>query len=215
MTQDVFLRRFTEGYRIAFGHQVLRSLLINATWFNLFEQLMITTFLVYAVRYAGLTNGTVGIVVGAGASGAILGAAVSGRATRTGLRTRLILCSGLASISPSALIMVIDDRPWSIAYAIAAFFFYGMGIASYNVIAISLRQSVTPHADLGKVGATYRMFAYGAIAGGAALSGVLIGVAGEQGALATATLALIAGWIVMSCVLGYALTPKRIHEEAP
>ncbi|MBT2504244.1 MFS transporter [Curtobacterium sp. ISL-83] len=200
-SEESFARRFTAGFRVAFGSAVLRGLLINATWFNLFEQLMITTFLVYAVRVAGLGEGTVGFVIGGGAAGALLGAVISGRPAPGSTRVRLVLFSGLAAVAPSALVLVTDQGPRSIICAVAAFFCYGVGVAAYNVVAISLRQRATPHDGLGRVGAVYRMFAYGAIAGGAALSGLFVSLVGLRDALAVAVVALVAGWIVMSVVL--------------
>lgn len=77
----------------------------------------------------------------------------------------------------------------------------GVGVAAYNVVAISLRQRVTPQAGLGRVGAVYRMFAYGAIAAGAAVSGLLVSFAGIRGALVAAVVALVVGWFLMSIVL--------------
>lgn len=200
-TEESFASRFTAGFRVAFANSTLRGLLLNATWFNLFEQLMITTFLVYAVRVAGLSEGTVGLVIGAGAAGALLGAVVSGRSVLGSTRVRLVLFSGLAAVAPSALVLVTDESARSIASAVAAFFCYGVGVAAYNVVAISLRQRVTPQAGLGRVGAVYRMFAYGAIAAGAAVSGLLVSFAGIRGALVAAVVALVVGWFLMSIVL--------------
>jgi MFS family permease len=176
---------------------------------------MLTTFLICAIRHSHLTEGVVGVVIGCGAAGALLGVFLSARLRSQTLRLRLIVSSGAGAIAPIALLFVHDAGAVSIITAITAFFVYGVGVAAYNVQAISLRQAVTPPLGYGKVGATYRTFAYGSVGAGATLSGALVTFAGIYGTLVIATTTLIAGWIVMSGILWVSLRSTDIDPRTP
>jgi predicted MFS family arabinose efflux permease len=193
------LDRLLKGFRIAWSVPTLKCLLLSSTWFNLFEQAFITTFLVYAARGLNLDAALVGGIVGVGAMGSIAGAAVSSRAPRKRSPvTLLIIYSALASGAPTFLVLMTGNDVMSIVLAVATFFVYGFGVTSYNVHAISLRQAAMPEGAQGRTGAAYRMFAYGALAAGALLSSVMISVSGLLGALLFATSALVIGWFGMS-----------------
>jgi Na+/melibiose symporter-like transporter len=204
-----FGRRFIEGYHAVFSHRILRSLLINAAWFNCFEQVMLTVFLVYSVRFAGMSEATVGMILGIGAGGAVIGAVAAGRLRTMRPRTALLVFSGMAALAPVGLVLVGPGKAWSTPIAIGVFVLYGVGVVAYNVHAVSLRQASTRSEQLGKVGATYRMFAYGAIGAGGVVGSALIGLFGLRHALVAAVIILAVGWAVMSSVLARAIGDRE------
>jgi len=194
-----FFSRLTEGLRIALLSRVLRTLLISSTWFNMFEQAFMATFLVFAVRSVGLDSAAVALILGAGAVGAVVGAAVSGWASKVSLRPvpRLLAYSGASAVAPIALGGLQSSGFATIAIAVGVFFVYGFGLTAYNVEAISMRQRNMPEGAQGKTGAAYRMFAYGALALGGLLSAALVGSFGLQVSMYAATGLLAAGWLAL------------------
>ncbi|MFJ4036913.1 MFS transporter [Microbacterium sp. NPDC090007] len=194
-----FVSRLTEGVRIAFRSRVLRTLLMSSTWFNTFEQAFMTTFLVFAVREVGLDSTDVALVLGGGAIGAVVGAAVASRMAR-GRRTpisRLVVYSGISAVAPMTLAWLQQNNLATVSISLAVFFFYGAGLTAYNVEAISMRQRNMPVNAQGKTGAAYRMFAYGALALGGLLSSALVGLFDLRAAMFVATGLLAAGWVVL------------------
>lgn len=210
VTGDSFIRRFLAGYKIAFSEPVLRGLLINSTWYNCFDQVMLTIFMVYAIRFANWSDFTVGLVLGIGAIGAIGGSLTATWLRRIPPKFALIAFSGLAALAPAALILVTDDSIVSISSGLIAFIVYGVGTVTYNIHSVTLRQLVTNKEQLGQVSAAYRMFAYGSVAVGGLISSFLISVLGLRGALIATVLALIIGWSIMSVYLHRVLPKEAI-----
>jgi predicted MFS family arabinose efflux permease len=176
----------------------LRTLLLSSTWFNLMEQAMMATFFVFAVRVAGLSSSTVAMALGAGAAGSVLGAVLANRVSSKGdPRHRLVVYAGLAAVAPVALNLLPQAGGSAVALAIGIFALYGIGLTSYNVEAISLRQRNLPDGAQGKTGAAYRLFAYGALAAGGLLSALLVTLFGVSAALVFATVTLVVGWVAL------------------
>jgi fucose permease len=84
----------------------------------------------------------------------------------------------------------------------SVFFVWGLGVAVSNVLVVSLRQTVTPDAMLGRMNASYRFFTYGAIPLGALLAGGLAGLIGLRATLLVGALGMLLapGWLVLSPV---------------
>jgi MFS family permease len=187
------------GFRAVWSSSVLSCLSASTIWFNIFEQALITTFLTYSVRSLGIPSGTVGIMIGTGAFGSIVGALGAGRrmALTRGARS-LILSSGLACVAPAALLAMRGDDLVSLGIAAASFFVYGIGVASFNVQSISIRQATIAPELRGKTGAAYRFFAYGALMVGGLASSAFVAAFGLLGSLGVSVTALVVGWAGMS-----------------
>jgi MFS family permease len=193
------IEKLTLGFRAVWSSSVLSCLSASTIWFNIFEQALITTFLTYAVRSLDVPSGKVGTLVGTGALGSILGALGAGRRlalTRGG--TGLILSSGLAGLAPAALLAMRGDDLPSLAVGAAAFFVYGIGVTSFNVQSISIRQATIAPDLRGKTGAAYRFFAYGALMVGGLTSSALTAAFGLPGSLTICVIALVIGWFGMA-----------------
>jgi hypothetical protein len=79
-----------------------------------------------------------------------------------------------------------SKRGWSRAAAVLglAFVGNGFGLGLSNVLAVSLRQAVTPDRLLGRMNASYRFLTYGAVPVGALLGGALGELLGLRAAVA-------------------------------
>ncbi|MER7730758.1 MFS transporter [Streptomyces erythrochromogenes] len=208
-----------EGLRTVVGSRILRHLATQSAVFNLFENLMTTVFLVYAVRTLGLTPFQLGLVVGAGSVGALLGATFSGRISkRMGFGPALRMVTLLACLSPLVLLVPGDTGPVSLTILGTTLAVHGFHLAVFNVNSLTLRQTVTPARLLGRMNASYRLILYGTIPLGALLAGSLASLFGLRAALAVgvAGIALPAVWILFSPVYRLREMPRGpVEAEQP
>ena len=186
------LAEIGEGIQVTFGNAILRAMALNAGAFNLFDQLIYTVFLLYAVGPLGLPPGLVGAVIGAGAIGGFLGALFAApMARRFGMGRAMIVMSFVACSTAVAIPFAGGSQPVVTLMLGGVFFVQGLGIGVTNVHFVSLRQSITPTDLLGRMNASYRTISYGAIALGALLGGVLGQTIGLRPALLLGAIGLL------------------------
>lgn len=117
----------------------------------------------------GLTDAQVGILLTATALGSLLGSFLAERIERAigrSLSLTFALIGGTVLLAAPAF----TTNPFIIG---AAFFLGGLSIVLWNVVAVSLRQTITPDRLLGRVNSGYRLLAWGTMPVGAALGGIL------------------------------------------
>ena len=163
------------GARFVRRTTTLWVLLLQMTLFNLFEQAVITLFMLFALRELDLDSTQVGLVFGAGAIGSVAGAWLAPRfKSARGISAILILSTGLASGAPCALPFVPQGSPTvSMAMSGLTFCFYGFGLTVFNVHSNTLRHQLAPRELQGRLAAVFRTSAFTSIALGAALGGLL------------------------------------------
>jgi MFS family permease len=166
-----------EGFRFTFANRYLRPIAGEAATFNLFEQTIMTIFVIYAVRELELSAGLLGLIISIGAAGAFIGAVVARYPERRfGLGPTIVGSMLIGCTVPLALPLITGSRPLIVPLFGLTFFVWGLAIAVSNVHVVSLRQASTPDDLLGRMNASYRFFTYGAIPIGA-LSGGFLGEA--------------------------------------
>jgi MFS family permease len=188
-----------EGLRFLWGNRVLRTLGLMTGAFNLASSAWSAVFVLYAVRPGpmGLSEAGFGLLLTAGAVGALLGSWLAAPIERALGRNRLL---GLAVLT-GALFTAMPAVTAMVAPIVAASVVGGMGVVLYNVVAVSLRQRITPDRLLGRVNAGYRLLAWGTMPVGAALGGLSAGALGLRPTFALAavgTLALLAGTFIVT-----------------
>jgi len=200
------------GFRFTFRNAYVRAIAGEAATFNLFEQTILTAFVVYAIRQLDFPAGLLGAVISTGAAGGLAGALLAGRLERRFGFGRTTVGSMVVACVVPLLIALPAGSHWLTAGALMiVFFVWGTGIAVSNVLVVSLRQTVTPDAMLGRMNASYRFFTFGAIPVGALLGGALPGVIGLRATLVTgaAGLLLALAWVVFSPVASLRALPER------
>jgi MFS family permease len=198
--------RIVEGMRFTAGMPLLRVLTLQGAWFNLFEQAVLTLYLVYAIRVLGFSPQLVGLTMSLGAIGVLAGSVAARFAgDKLGVARVLVAGMGLASVAPLIIPFAVGSKPVLIVLTTAAFTLYGFGMTIFNIFGISLRQRATPDEMLARVSATYRFLAFGAIGVGGIVGGLAGDWLGLRGALLLATGALVAGWLVFARFLPRAL----------
>jgi MFS family permease len=172
-----------DGLRFTWTCRPIRDLCVQSGLFNLHEQAFVTAFMLYGVRQAGLSSGTVGLLIGVASVGALVGSVGVGRlAARLPagpvLTAGLLIASGSLLLGPLAALLV---NPL-LAYGLA-FLVNGLALGAYNVYVMSLRQTIPPREFLGSVTASYRLVALGPNPLGALIGGALADALGAGNAL--------------------------------
>jgi MFS family permease len=161
-----------EGLRYLLRHRVLRTLAAMTGVANLSSSMVFAVFVLYAVGPSsamGLTDGGYGVLLASTSVGAMLGSVVATRvAERLGRAASLAL--GVVTFTAFTGVPALTANPWVVGGVLLV---CGVGVMLWNVIAVSLRQQVTPDALLGRTNACYRMLAWGVQPVGAFLGGLL------------------------------------------
>jgi MFS family permease len=160
-----------EGLRYLFGHRLLRTLAIMVGTMNLASSAVFAIFVLYAVSPGpmGLDALGFGLVTTTFAVGSLVGSLVVERVeARLGRSRILMLTVVLGAISVT--VPGLTANAWIVG---AAFAVWGVGIMMWNVVTVSLRQRIVPDGLLGRVNASYRLFAWGTQPIGAVLGGVI------------------------------------------
>jgi MFS family permease len=210
-------RQIGEGFQAVYGSRLLRALLTQSAALNLAFGAFWTVFLVYAVRILGLSPFKLGLVVGAMAVGALLGALFSHRVRNAlGLGRSMIYSTIGCSMAPLVLLIPRSASLPSMLILMAAQFVYGANISSLNVNAITLRQVVTPRRVLARMNATYRMLLFGVPPVGSIIGGLLGTALGLRTALVIALIALTSpmAWLFFSPVFRLQEMPGAPDEDS-
>jgi MFS family permease len=158
-----------EGLRWLWNHKLLRTLGIMTGVHNLTSNATFSLFVLYALEILDLSAEGFGILLAAMAIGGLVG-------SLTGHRLARLFGDGVSfyviTLAAAGINLVIGLTSSAVVVAAVSIVF-GVGIAWWNVIAVSLRQSVVPDRLLGRVNSVYRLLAWGTMPLGAALGGLL------------------------------------------
>ncbi|MGW0395096.1 MFS transporter [Streptomyces sp. NPDC003042] len=158
-----------EGLKHVLGHPELRALALASSLSNLGGAVINAMLPVLFVRELGLSAAALGLFWATGGVGLLLGALVARPfAARVGYGRALVL-----TLTPAALLVPLLDRGAWFWVAGAGWLLSMMKIGCDNVLGVSLRQHLTPDPLLGRMNATFRCMLTGALALGAAASGLL------------------------------------------
>jgi MFS family permease len=205
-----------EGLRAVYGSPILRSLLNLAATFNFVQAGFITIFVVYGIRVLHLGPFRLGLVLGAIAVGGIVGAMMSKRVSGFfGIGPTMLFGLSGATLCPLLLLIPRNGGFVSMTIMIGAELLYGFGVLSFNVITVTVRQTVTPKRLLGRMNASYRMVLFGMAPLGSALAGALGQHFGLRTALVIAVLAFPSAilWTISSPVVRMREMPAGPAED--
>ncbi|HEU0090073.1 MAG TPA: MFS transporter [Pseudonocardiaceae bacterium] len=198
------------GLKLVFGDRNLRALAGQAGTFNLFQTVIITVFQYYALTTLGLSPFWLAIVLSTMAVGAFTGSLFAARLRqRLDFGPALLAAAALGCGAPGLLLLVTGGGGGYLAVLALAFFTHGVGLAVTNILAVTFRQSVTPHHLQGRMHASYRLLIYGSVPVGALLGGALGGEVGLRAALAIGVVGLAGAflWLIRA--------PIRLLRELP
>jgi MFS family permease len=203
-------RQIRDGLRFCLRHPYIRPLAAGAAWMNFWTEALLAVFVVYAVRELHLTPAVVGVVLAASNVGYLVGSLLVPRLNaRVGVGPAIAVGAALnAGFVPVAL----APRAWTVAWLTAGFTVTAIGVAIWNVNAVSLRQASTPPALLARMNATNRFLIWGTMPLGAAAGGLLTGLAGLHATIVVAALAAPASAvpILLSAVRRVRVMPQPV-----
>jgi hypothetical protein len=158
------------GIRLVARDPYLRPLTLYPAAANLAYTGNLALTVVFLVRVVGLNATAVGLLTAAGAVGGLLGAVCARRLTRAFGTARVLIWTSLGSGLAGLLIPLTAAGPRLACYVVGTAVIAG-GIVVGNVIVASFRQAYCPPSMLGRVTASMRFLAYGAIPLGALAAG--------------------------------------------
>lgn len=180
-----------DGLRWFRSHALVRSLTFVGASVNFGAGGLFAVLVLFVKQNLSSGPTAYGILIATGAIGSLIGGLAASRLA--GARVRRAVCVFTGPVTALAL-MVIAGSGTYLATA-AALIASGLVVALVNVVAISLRQSLTPPALIGRVTAVHRVLCWGALplgAGFAGLAGQFFGVRAAIGSCGAAVLLLSA-----------------------
>lgn len=206
-----------EGLGFVWHHPLLRPIALCTATSNLFGNIAMAVFVVYAVRELGYGAGLVGLVFMLSSIGALLGAVVSERTTRRfGLGAVIVWPIAIGGLA--MFLLPIAPRDAAFPFFVAGFFAYSLTGVVYNVNQVTLRQAITPHRLQGRMNAAMRFMVWGTIPIGALLGGFLGTVLGPRATLLIGAVGgmLALGWVFFSPVRSLqAIPPSEGDATTP
>lgn len=177
-------RDIGEGLGFVWRHRLIRPLALATGTANFFYLFGMTGAILalYAIRELHLSPALLGAVLAVGNLGAILGSLVADRVLRRwGFGPVLVLAS--MTCAPALVLMALANRSTALVLLAAGVLIGELGACVYDIAQISVRQSATPTALLGRMNATVRFLNWGPIPLGAFVGGVLGGLIGLRATL--------------------------------
>ncbi|NDE84089.1 MAG: MFS transporter, partial [Actinobacteria bacterium] len=165
-----FRSEIKEGVEWLWRHDLLRPMAIILGSMNLVGALTAATFILFAQEILKTSVFEFAVLGTAGAIGGTLGGVLGPRISKR-LGSGRSLWLTLVAIPTTGLVIGLSSN-WVVAWAmiLCATIFAVL----WNVITVSLRQSIIPAALLGRVNSVYRFFAWGSMPIGTLIGGAIV-----------------------------------------
>jgi MFS family permease len=183
-----------EGVKLLFGDRRLRVLVLIVSSLAGLQGMETGVLVLLATMLWGVHTGAYGVFLAAGAVGNLIGSVVTERFVgRFGSASTLI---GSAVVSGVAYLVMAAAHGWQLAAP--AYLVLGIAVGLGSVVAISLRQRLTPPELMGRVGGAWRGLVWGAAPVGALLAGSLAALGGLRLPIVLAGVLQIAVAVVLA-----------------
>jgi MFS family permease len=193
-----------EGLRWLWGHRLLRSIAMALGVTNLLNAAGMGVMVLLAQDELGLGSAGYGVLLTAGAIGSVAGGLVASRiSVRWGPGPTLIGC--LVMMGLQDLGIALASSAWLAGTALVL---GGVSAVTWNVLTVSLRQSIIPDRLLGRVNSAYRFLGWGAIPVGALVGGVLANAFGLRAPFFVSAV----GNVVLAALLVGAVNTRSIED---
>ncbi len=174
-----------EGVRLLFVDRRLRVLLFLVASLAGLQGMESGVLVLLATTKWGVSQGAYGVFLAAGAAGALLGSFLADGIARRFGGARSLIAAAMAS-GVGYLVMA-SAKSWELAGP--AFAVVGLAVGTGSVVAMSLRQRMTPDDLMGRVGGAWRGLVWGAAPIGALTAGAIAGAWGVRVPLVLAGIA--------------------------
>jgi MFS family permease len=189
-----------EGGRYILADRRLRVLLAVVSSLTLLQGMEGGVLVLLATTEWGIKPAAYGVFLAVGAAGNLVGSVLAARlVARFGSAQTLIAAAGISGVG---YLLMAPAHGWALAGA--AFIVIGLAVGVGSVIAISLRQRLTPPDLMGRVGGAWRGITWGAAPVGALAAGGLAAFGGLRLPI------LLAG--VLQCVVAVVLARPLLQR---
>lgn len=205
-------REMREGFTALFASPVLRAISLSSATINLAGWMFLAVYVLYLTADLGLSATGVGLVFASGGVGALIGSVLAPRVSRRfGVGRTLVWSAVGFGAFGLAVPMAILIPDYALPLVIFAELMQWLTLVVFNVIALSLRQSLTPNRLLGRVAASNQVLAQGTMPIGSFLGGVVGSLVSVQAALlvGVAGMFLAAAWVWFSPAIGIREMPAE------
>jgi MFS family permease len=168
-----------EGLRWLRDHRLLRSLAVLLGAMNFTSTMLFAVFPLYAVGEGsalGLSGFGFGVLLTTTAVGSTIGALLSARLVARFGRGPLLWTTLVTSVVVPVTIAATSDA----VVVGAAFAVFGLSVVLWNVITVSLRQTIIPDRLLGRVNSVYRFLGWGSMPLGSLAGGAVAALWGVR-----------------------------------
>jgi MFS family permease len=178
-TDERSVRRLTAAFGKLLGDPLLRGSLLCTSTINLFNFLLTAVFVLFATRTLGLSAGTIGIVLGVGAVGALVGAVIAPKVGRSIGIGRAVVLGAVLFPAPVALFALAHgSHTLASVMLLVGEFCSSVGVMIFDINQNSVLMLAMPQAIRSRLVGAYRFVNYGTRPVGAFLGGVLGGAIG-------------------------------------
>jgi hypothetical protein len=194
-----------DGARLLFADRRLRILLLLVGSLAGLQGMEAGVLVLLATTEWGVHTGAYGVFLATGAAGNLFGSLAANMLVRRFGSARTLI--GAAVVSGLGYLVMASAPSWPLAGLAYALVGFAIGVGS--VVAISLRQRLTPDELMGRVGGAWRGIVWGAAPVGAIAAGALAAIGGLRVPL------VLAG--VLQCAVGIAAAgplAKTLREGA-
>lgn len=158
-----------EGVRWLFRHRILRTLAIALGVVNFVGMAAMTILVLYAKDVLHLTDVQYGLLLTTEAAGAVLGSQMAARISRR-IGNATAMSVAVVAAAGSMALPGLWAQPVAVAASLAV---GGFGGLVWNILTVSLRQSLIPNELLGRVNSAYRLIGWGTMPLGAITGGLI------------------------------------------
>ena len=184
------------GIRYVLRNPTMRASLLATATINLFNFVFFALFILYAVKSLGVSAGTLGLVLGAGAVGGLIGSVITTRLSRRIGVGPAFLIGCIVFPVPLVLVPLADGPMWLIlAMLFLAEFGSGLGVMILDISAAAIFAALVPPRLRSRVSGAYTVVNYGVRPVGSLIGGFLGTAIGLRPALWVATIGAILGFL--------------------
>ncbi len=201
-----------EGFSWLRSHELLFPLAIILGVLNMLGVVPWTIMVLFGQEVLDTSPTEFAIMSTGGAFGGIIGgwsASWISKKVGPGPSLWITIGTGIVAIGGMGL-----ATSWTIVWILSVFFTWSAML--WNVITVSLRQSIIPDELLGRVNSVYRFFAWGAMPVGAILTGLIVtlgeGAFSREMALRLPFFVSAVGHVLLLAVASRILTTERIED---
>ena len=206
--QRHFFAEMKEGVKVVAGNKLLWTQAGCTGTSNFGTNMFAVAVLLYAYRTLGISKGAIGIAFTIGAAGFLIGVLISSAVTNrlgVGKAVALSIAGGFG-----LLIVLLAKGSFAVFVLGAAYFVAYLGVATYNINQVSLRQIITPNKLQGRMNATMRTIVWGTIPAGSLIGGIFVTSLGIVPTMIVG--ALISGFACLWIILGPTFKLKKQPE---